>query len=203
MTSARLITCEPWRLYFLEDQMSLLNLVQQHIAPDDVQNISQQLGADPATTQRAIEAALPMMVGGMAHTAQQPGGESALQGALGIANTAPALGGLGGALGGLLGGASGSGGLSDILGGILGQHQGTVQDGVQQASGLDAGKAGKLLILLAPFVLRALAKHQQSPSAQQNGGLAGGLQQEAQNAMASAHPSIGGILGRMLGGATG
>ena len=180
--------------------MSLLDLVQQQLGPNGVQEISQQLGADPATTERAIQAALPMMVGGLASTAQQPGGESALESAIG------ALGGGGGA-GGILGGlagALGGGGAGGILGSILGQHHSTVQDGVQESSGLDAGKAGKLLILLAPFLIRALAKHQASPAAQQNGGLAGGLQQEAQNAMESADsPHVGGILGKILGGLSG
>jgi hypothetical protein len=169
--------------------MSLLDLAQQHIGPADVQQISQQLGADPGTTQKAIDAALPMMLGGMASTAQQPGGESALHGA---------LGGLSGMLGGGNGGAMGG-----ILGSILGQHQSTVQDGVQQASGLDAGKAGKLLILLAPFVLRALAKHQESAGTQHGGGLGDVLQREAQKAQTSAaaqSPQVGGMLGKILGG---
>lgn len=160
--------------------MSLIDLVQQHIAPADVQNISQQLGTDPATTQNAIQAAIPMMLGGMASTANQPGGESSIQSALG----------------GMLGGSGGGG----ILGNILGQHNATVQDGVQKASGLDAGSAGKLLILLAPFVLRALAKHQAANPAA-SGGVAGTLQQEARNAQAAApSPQVGGILGKILGG---
>ena len=180
--------------------MSLLDLVQQQLGPNGVQEISQQLGADPATTERAIQAALPMMVGGMASAAQQPGGESVLQSAIG---TLGGSGGEGGMLGGLAG-ALGSGGAGGILGSILGQHHSTVQDGVQQSSGLDAGKAGKLLILLAPFVIRALARHQATPAAQQTGGLAGSLQQEAQSAMENTNsPNVGGILGKILGGLTG
>lgn len=169
--------------------MSLIDLVQQELGSGGIQNISQQIGADPAATERAISSALPMMLGGMASTAQQPGGETAIQSAMG------ALGG-GGGLGGLLGGG--------ILGSILGQHHSTVQDGVQQASGLDAGKVGKLLMLLAPFIIRALARHQASPAAQQqDGGIAGSLQQEAQNAASAAGPHVGGILGKILAGVTG
>lgn len=169
--------------------MSLIDLVRQNLTSADVQQISGQLGADPSTTEQAIQAALPMMVGGMAGAAQQPGGESAIQGALG----------------GLLGG--GGGGLGGILGSILGQHQSTVQDGVTKASGLDAGKAGKLLILLAPFILRALAKHQGAQPAApastgaQPGGVGGILQKEAQDAMnASSSPHVGGVLGKILAG---
>jgi hypothetical protein len=176
--------------------MSLIDLVQQNLGPDGVQDISRQLGTDPATTQRAIDAALPMMVGGMAHAAQQPGGETAVQAALG----AHGAGGLGGALGGLggLGGMLGGGGGGGILGSILGGHHDTVQDGVSQASGLDSGKVTQLLILLAPIVLRALSKHQASSHP---GGLGAGLQEEAQSAQANApSPHVGGILGKILGG---
>ena len=42
--------------------MSLIDLVQQQLGPNGVQEISQQLGTDPSSTQRAIDAALPMMV---------------------------------------------------------------------------------------------------------------------------------------------
>lgn len=174
--------------------MSLIDLVQQELGPSGIQNISQQIGADPAATERAISSALPMMVGGMASTAQQAGGESALQSVIG------ALGGGGNGGGGGLGGMLGGG----ILGSILGQHHSTVQDGVQQASGLDAGEAGKLLLILAPFIIRALAKHQASPAVQQqDGGIAGSLQKEAQDAAANAGPQVGGILGKILASVTG
>jgi hypothetical protein len=172
--------------------MSLIDLVHQELGANGIQDISQQIGVDPATAQRAVTSAIPMMLGGMANTAQQPGGESALQGAIG------ALGGSGGGLGGMLGG---TGGLGGILGSVLGQHHSTIQGGVQQASGLDAGKAGKLLMLLAPFIIRALANHQSSPAAQQSGGLGGTLQQAARDAAASTGAGgIGGVLGNILGG---
>ena len=161
--------------------MSLLDLVQQQIGPNGMQEISRQIGADPAATEKAVQSALPMMLGGMASTAQQSGGEGALQSAI------SAIG--------------GGGGIGGMLGSILGQHHGTVQDGVQQASGLDAGKAGKLLMLLAPFIIRALAQHQSSTAGQAGGGLSGGLQQAATEAAQTAgSPAVGGILGKILGG---
>jgi hypothetical protein len=175
--------------------MSLIDLVQQQLGPNGVQEISQQLGADPSTTQRAIDAALPMMVGGMAHAAQQPGGETAVQAALGAHGDGGlgSLGGLGGALGGMLGG----GGAGSILGSILGQHHDTVQDGVAQESGLDKGKVVQLLILLAPIVLRALSQHK---AASHPGGLSAGLQEEAERARVNApSPQVGGVLGQILG----
>ena len=97
--------------------MSLLDLVQQQLGPSGTQQIAQQIGSDPGTTQNAIQAALPMLLGGMAGNARQPGGASALQGMLGQAGG----GGLGGGgLGGMLGGLLGGGGLGGMLGGLLG-----------------------------------------------------------------------------------
>jgi hypothetical protein len=143
--------------------MSLIDLVQPQLGPNGVQEISQQLGTDPSSTQRAIDAALPMMVGGMAHAAQQPGGDTAVQAALGA----------------------------------HGEHHDTVQDGVAQESGLDKGKVVQLLILLAPIVLRALSQHK---AASHPGGLAAGLQEEAERARVNApSPQVGGVLGQILG----
>jgi hypothetical protein len=184
--------------------MSLLDIVQQKLGPEQIQQISQHLGIDPATTSNAIAAALPMIVGGMAHTAQQPGGASAIQsavddhGAGGILGSLGGLGGLAGMLGGATGGTSGGGGL---LGSILGQHSATVQNGVQTASGLDASKVQSLLAMLAPIVMAALAQHSASqPSSGSSGGIGSILQQAAAAAQNNSGSSqVGGVLGQFLG----
>ena len=54
--------------------MSIVDLVHEHLGTEEIQNISQQLGVEPATAQSAIQAAVPMIVGGMAGTASQPQG---------------------------------------------------------------------------------------------------------------------------------
>ncbi|MDQ2930010.1 MAG: DUF937 domain-containing protein [Gemmatimonadota bacterium] len=191
--------------------MSLLDIVQQHLGPDQIQQISQHLGVDPATARNAINAALPMMVGGMAHTAQQPGGASAIQSAVdnhsagGILGSLGGLGGLAGMLGGASNTGSGSGGgVGGILGSILGQHTDTVQNGVQTASGLDASKVKSLLAILAPIVMAALAQHaatQPSTSSGSSGGLGSILQQAATAAQQNNGGSsqVGGVLGQILG----
>lgn len=202
--------------------MSVLDLIQQHLDPSQIQALSQQIGADPAQTQTAVQAALPMMLGGMAQTAQQPNGAGAITGAMqqheGLLGGILGGGGggglgsiLGGALGGALGGGGGGGGgLGGILGQVLGHQQPAVENGVQQASGLDSTQVRKLLMLLAPIVLAALARHRQqaatpaSPqSADANGdGIPDVLQQEAQKAREQAPPHIGGIVGKILDAAT-
>ncbi|MBA2684008.1 MAG: DUF937 domain-containing protein [Gemmatimonadaceae bacterium] len=186
--------------------MSLLDIVQQHLGPEQIQQISQHLGTDPATTSNAIAAALPMIVGGMAHTAQQPGGAAAIQSAVDQHSAGGILGSLGG-LAGMLGGASNSGGgIGGILGSILGQHTDTVQNGVQTASGLDAAKVKSLLAILAPIVMAALAQHaaSQPSSTSSSGGLGSILQQAASAAQKNSGGSsqVGGVLGQILGGLT-
>jgi hypothetical protein len=186
--------------------MSLLDIVQQKLGPEQIQQISQHLGIDPATTSNAIAAALPMIVGGMAHTAQQPGGASAIQsavddhGAGGILGNLGGLGGLAGMLGGATGGTSGTSG-GGLLGSILGQHSATVQNGVQTASGLDASKVQSLLAMLAPIVMAALAQHTASqPPSGSSGGIGSILQQAAAAAQNNSGSSqVGGVLGQILG----
>ena len=45
-----------------------------------------------------------------------------------------------------------------ILGHIFGQRQAPVEQGVAKATGLDPQRAGKLLMMLAPLVMAALAR---------------------------------------------
>ena len=192
--------------------MSLLDSVQQQLGPSGTQQIAEQIGADPGTTQTAIQAALPMLLGGMAGAARQPEGASAISGLLGArGGVGGGTGGLGGLLGGLLGG--GGGGMGGMLCSVLGQHQTDVQDGVQQASGLNGDQTKRLLMILAPIALAAFARQRQQrqqQSAATPGAGAGGaadldgngipdaLEQEARQAQAQAQPHVGGLVGRIL-----
>ncbi|MGZ8456562.1 MAG: DUF937 domain-containing protein [Gemmatirosa sp.] len=164
--------------------MSLLDLIQQQLGPQEVQQISQQVGADPVTTEQAVHAALPMMLGGMATGAREPQGANALAGIFG--GGGGGLGGLLGGLGGMLGGGAAGGGaaggggmdMGGILGSILGRSQPAVQDGVQQASGLNSDQTKKLLMILAPIVLGVIMKSRQNRTADGaavSGGLGAGL----------------------------
>jgi hypothetical protein len=174
---------------------TLLDNVQQHLGPNEINQISQQLGVDPGQAQSAIAAALPMMLGGMATHASQPGGADAIHQSL--ASHGGILGNLGGLLGG--GGPADGGGL---LGRVLGQHQAPVQEGVAKASGLDPQKAGKLLLMLAPIVMGVLARRQaaaQSNPAQVSEELKRESQVAQQQAQTQA-PQLGGLLGQIFKG---
>lgn len=175
---------------------SLLQMVQQQLGPSEMNQISQQLGVAPAQAQSAISVALPMVIGGMASNASQPGGSDAIQQSLN------SHGGILGNLGGLLGG----GGVADgggLLGNILGQHQAPVQQGVSQASGLDSDKTRKLLLMLAPIVMGVLARRQ--AAGQANPAQVGDdLKRESEAAHEQTRkqaPQLGGVLGKIFKGA--
>jgi len=171
--------------------MSVLDELKQQLGAEEVQQISQQVGADPPATQAAMQAALPMMLGGVASAAQQPGGAGAVQEAM--QTHRGFLGGLSDLLGA---GIPADGG--GLLGRILGRHQGTVQTGVQQASGLDPDQTKRLLLALAPIVMAMLAKRHANTKENE---LAPALQQEAQAAHEQASrrsPHVGGLLGKIL-----
>ena len=183
----------------------ILDTVQQQLTPDTVNQISQQLGVDPATTQQAITAALPVVLGGMASHADDPAAAAAMHDE--ADNHAGLLGGLGnlipGGAGGMLGGlasAIGAGGLGSVLGSVLGPKNSQVQDGVSKASGLDPQRAKQLMMILVPIVLAAIAHHKRSA------GLAPSevgptLQEQARTAQAEAErqaPHMGGLLGGIM-----
>lgn len=181
--------------------MALMDMVQQHLGQSEVSQISQQLGISPGMAQAAIAAAIPMIVGGMARHASQPQGADTIQQAI------TAHDGVTDNVGGVLQAAPPAdvGGSGGLLGRILGSHHDTVQQGVQQTSGLDGEKARKLLMMLSPIVLGVLARRQfggQSAQQMNPGELGSVLQQEAQQAATQA-PHVGGLLGKILGAVQG
>ena len=203
---------------------SILDMVQQQLGGGAINQISQQIGADPSTTQSAVQMALPMILGGLAHNTTQPGGAEALHAALddhtntldglsGILGagatpgTAPAnsLGGLGGMFGGVgtADRAGFGGGLGDLLGGalggkllghILGGRRPDVEQTVSQNSGLDPQQVGRLLMVLAPIVMGVLARKKQQEGL--NPGQLGTVLQQGQQQAAG---GLGGLLGQVFG----
>ena len=195
---------------------SLLDMLTAQLGGQTVTQMSQRVGADPASTQKALTAALPVLLGGLARNANRsPEDAQGLAQALerdhdgSVLDSLSSLlgGGEGGGLGSLIGMAGGilGGGRpappqkaldgDGILGHILGPKRGAVEQGVARASGLDTAKAGQLLAMLAPVVMGALgkAKRQKNLDA---GGLAALLNQERAS-VERATPGMkqGGLLG--------
>lgn len=169
------------------------SLFQQLQQGQGLQQVSQQLGIEPAQASSAVGAALPLLLGAMGRNAQQPEGADALLGAL-QRDHAPAAGGgfdLGGLLGSVLGGGGGNAtNGAGILGHVFGGNSDRAAQGLSQATGLDSSKTGQLLAILAPIVMSYLAQRFA------NGGNAGQLSQAlGQEAQAA---SSGGLLTSVL-----
>ena len=169
----------------------LLDLLRQELGGNAIGQLSNHIGADPGTTQTAVAAAVPELLGGMAQTAQQPGGEGAIHEA--AQEHAGFLGNLTGLLGRAPADVAPGGG---VLERILGDRQGQVQEHVAHASGLAPDQTKRLLMVLAPLALAVLAR-QRGQGQLQSGGLAQWLQQGQR---AAQQPSaIGGVLGGVFG----
>ena len=186
----------------------IFDTVQQQLNPDTINQISQQLGVDPATAQQAVTAALPVVLGGMASHADDPSAAATIHSE--ADNHAGLLGGLGnlipggatsggGVLGGLAG-ALGSGGLGGVLGSVLGSRNSQVQDGVTKASGLDPQRSKQLMMILVPIVLAAIAHHKRQSNLAPTQ-VSPSLQEDARTAQQHAErqqPHLGGILGSIM-----
>ncbi|MFY9823982.1 MAG: DUF937 domain-containing protein [Thermoanaerobaculia bacterium] len=178
--------------------MSLVDILSSQLGTEGVEMLGQKLGLDPAATQQAVAAAIPMLTGALAHNASQPGGADALNQALN-AHDGSILDEIGGFLGNS-GAASSIGGA--ILGHVLGQHQENATAGLANATGIDAGQAGQLLAMLAPLVMGALGRMKQQQGIDP-GNLASVLQSEHAQAAAAAPSGLGGLAQILLGGGGG
>jgi hypothetical protein len=192
--------------------MDLMELLNDALNSDTIKQISQRLGADEGATGNAIQAALPMLLGGLANNSASQSGASSLLGALDRDHDGSILDDLGGFLDDYL---SGRG--AGILSHVFGDQEGAVERGVSHASGLDLSKVGPLLLMLAPIIMGALgrARREQGIGAgdlpkelgaatQQTGGdqgLLGALSSMFDmNRDGSAVDDIAGLLSRAVGG---
>lgn len=178
---------------------SLQDLLGQQQGSEAVDQISQNVGAEPSMVNTAIQAALPMILSGLANNAATPEGAESLNGALEKDHDGSLLGNLGG-LGSLIFGGqqaappprqADAGG---ILGHIFGNNQGQVAQEVSNQSGLGVGQVAQILMMLAPIVMSYLGqkKQQEGVGADGLGGLLGGLLggQQAAAAPSSGNPMM-------------
>jgi hypothetical protein len=142
---------------------SLFEQLSGQLSGPALQALSQQLGADPGTTNAAISAALPMLLGALDKNTDDPQGAKSLQQALAKDHDGSILDNLAGFLGN-----SDNGAGAAILGHIFGQKQGTVEQGVSKISGLDQSLVPILLQNLAPIVMGYLGKQQRAQNLDPN-----------------------------------
>lgn len=165
----------------------VLDGLMQHLDAGTLKQMSGELGTDEATTRSAVSTALPLLVASLANNSSTPAGANALAGALDRDHDGSMLGNLAGMLGGGAG--------ASILGHVLGGSQPQVTNSLGKATGLDAGRAGKLLMMLAPLVLAYLGKQKREQGLDADG--VGGMLGQEREQIQRTNPGVGGLLGML------
>ena len=164
----------------------IAGMVMGMLGSGELNQLSSQLGTDSASTQKAVGAAVPLLLSALGKNAASPQGAEALLGALSRDHDGSLLDNVGAALG--------SGGLGQdgaaILGHVLGSKQSAVAAGIGQASGLTADTSSQLLAMLAPLVMGSLGKAQR-----QDGLNAEGLASMLGGQREQANAGLGGLAG--------
>lgn len=174
----------------------LLQMLQAEMGPQGLGPLSALLGSDPGSTQKAVSAALPAILGALERNSNaSPEGAEALSQALKRDHQEP-LPSQGMDMASILSSAlQGTGGKAlqgeAILGHLFGNRTQEVQGKVAKASGADPSQVQKLLPMLAPLVMSTLGSIQAKKGLDSKG-LAQFLSQEKQE-MKSQQPA--GILG--------
>lgn len=175
--------------------MNLTGLLNEALSGNTVSQISQTIGADEGATANAIQAAVPLLLSGLAQNSQSEEGASSLLGALDRDHDGSILDDLGGFIAGAAGGTAAG---ADILGHVFGGQQSQIEQGVSAASGLEINKVGPLLMTLAPIVMGVLGRSKQQQGGFDVSSLAG-LLGGAQTQMAAGSgimDTLGGMLDR-------
>ena len=137
---------------------SILDTLLGSLQGQGLSQMAQQLDTDESSVQKAITAALPLILGGMAKNSTSDEGANALHGALQRDHDGSVLSNVSGFLGG---GGSQKDGMA-ILNHVFGNREPAAEAAVSQASGLDLSKVGPLMSMLAPLVMGALGREQRS-----------------------------------------
>ncbi len=145
----------------MDNATSILTALEAQLRPDMVQQMSERLGTDTASTSNAISMALPILLGGLSKNAANSEGAADLDNALNDHD--------GGVLDYFASVLGGGGAGAAILGHILGARRAPVEQGVGRATGMNGRQVSQLLIMLAPLVMGVLGrmKRQQNVGAEQ------------------------------------
>jgi hypothetical protein len=159
---------------------SLLQVLLSQLSGDSLGAITEQLGVDEDTAQKAIGLALPLLIGSLNRNSSSADGAQTLTNALTRDHDGSILADLAGNLAkpdvqqdGLA-----------ILGHVLGAKQDNVGKSLGQASGLESAQVIQLLSMLAPVVLGALGQAQRQKNLDAHG-VSSLLTQEREQATSS------------------
>ena len=169
---------------------SLFNMLAE-LAGQENATLAGAIGADEASTQSAVRAALPLLLGALQRNASDPDGATSLQAALESDHDGSILDNLGD----LLRDPSVSSG-AGILRHALGGKQRAVEQGIGQSSGLSPAQVAQLMATLAPMVMGMLGKARKERGLDA-GGLADLLSGERRAAESSA-PDLASLAGLLI-----
>lgn len=163
---------------------TLVQVLLGTLGPTALHQVSNRLKADDGATQRAIGAAIPLIISALGKNAATPEGAQALNRALETKHDGSILRNVDNALANPA--LAGDG--AAILKHVLGDKRQSVEKGLSAASGIDAASAAQLLDMLAPLVMGqvGLQKRAQGLDADGIAGLLSGERTEAK-----------GLLGRL------
>jgi outer membrane protein OmpA-like peptidoglycan-associated protein len=138
---------------------SIVDLVRDAVTPELVRKMSGVIGEPQGSTETAMGAVVPALLGGVADKAATPAGAERIHSLI-------TEGGFGAGmlekLGGLLGGGSGTDNLlrtgSSLVSGLFGDKAGGITETIAGLAGIGRGSAGSLLSLAAPLVMSVLGK---------------------------------------------
>ncbi|MFZ4262211.1 DUF937 domain-containing protein [Sphingobacterium sp. HJSM2_6] len=182
--------------------MNLTDLISGGIGNQATEGISQKLGLDKNQTQWVIAAAVPLMMSALKYNANKsPEKAEGIQQALSSKHN----GNIFDSLGSLFN--NGPTEEEDkIVNHIFGKNTDTVKESLAEKSGINIGKIGGILALIAPLVMGYLGKQKQNQDPQQesSGGLGdllgnilgGGSSQSNSGPLGG----IGDLIGSVLGG---
>ena len=168
------------------------DLMKQVATGDNLSLISKTVGGDEKGVQSALGMGLPMIMGSMAQTAQNPAGAdmiTSMMGQMGGSNPLDNLG-------GFLGSSAASGG-SGMASSLLGSQMAPIQNAIAQKTGLPPAVVGKVLAVATPIVLGYITKSMSGKQVDQKG-LTNLLGEQSKMAMQSS-PDAARIAKQMLG----
>lgn len=151
---------------------TITDQLKKYITPETIQKLSTQVDANEDNTAQAVNALIPMMLGGMSKNVEQ-GGAASLNRALEKDHDGTMLE----QLGSLFSSSAGMSSLNPqssalnsagILSHLFGNQQNSVQQGVSQATGLNAGQVSNLMGLLAPVVMGAVGRAKRENNLDEN-----------------------------------
>jgi OmpA-OmpF porin, OOP family len=139
---------------------NLLTLVQNQISGQLLKKVADFLEEDIQTTQKALDVALPSIIGGIANKVAKPAGAEQI---LNTLTTDKMDGSMMDGLNILLGGGSATQGLINygdkVNAGLFGKKTSAIMDWIASFSNIKTGSASALMSMIAPVVMSAIGKN--------------------------------------------